>query len=191
MVHLMPVCWNWPGKEGQNIRVIAFSNAKQVEVFLNGKSYGIQTMPQDGHLEWQIPYAPGRLEAKGITDGKLAATDFVETVDVPARIKLSPERTTLRADGQDTIVVPVSILDGKGRLVANADNQITFELTGGKLLGVGNGNPGDHDPDRASQRNAFNGHCIAVIQAGVKRESMKLTVTSPGLSSATVTFQVK
>jgi len=191
MVHLMPVCWNWPAKEGQNIRVIAFSNAKQVEVFLNGKSCGIQTMPQDGHLEWQIPYAPGRLEAKGITDGKLVATDFVETVDAPARIRLSPERTNLRADGQDTIVVPVSILDGKGRLVDNANNRITFELTGGKLLGVGNGNPGDHDPDRASQRNTFNGHCIAVIQAGVKRESMKLTVTSPGLSSATVTFEVK
>jgi len=191
MVHLMPVCWNWPGKEGQNIRVIAFSNAKQVEVFLNGTSYGLQTMPQDGHLEWQIPFAPGKLEAKGFAGGKLVATDSVETVDAAAKIKLAPERTTLRVDDQDTIVVPVSILDDKGRFVANANNRITFELTGGKLLGVGNGNPGDHDPDRASQRNAFNGHCIAVIQAGAKRQTMKLTATSPGLAPATVTFQVK
>ena len=67
MVHLMPMTWNWPGQEGQAIRVIAFSNARQVELFLNGRSLGVQTMPQDGHLEWQVPYAPGRLTAKGFT----------------------------------------------------------------------------------------------------------------------------
>jgi len=191
MVHLLPVCWNWPGKEGQNIRVIAFSNAKQVEVFLNGKSFGIQSMPQDGHLEWQIPYAPGVLEAKGFADGMLVADDVVETVDAPTRLEISPVRQNLKADGEDTIVVPVSVLDDKGRLVANADNHVTFQLTGGRLLGVGNGNPGDHDPDRANQRNAFNGHCIAVIQAGIKSEKITLTASSPGLKPATLTFSAR
>ena len=66
MVHLMPSTWNWPAKEGQNIRVIAFSNAKQVELFLNGKSLGVKDMPHDGHLEWQVPYEPGELLAKGL-----------------------------------------------------------------------------------------------------------------------------
>ena len=148
-------------------------------------------MPQDGHLEWQIPYAPGVLEAKGFADGMLVADDVVETVDAPAQLKISPVRRKLKADGEDTVVVPVSILDDQGRFVANANNRVTFQLTGGRLLGVANGNPGDHDPDRANQRNAFNGHCIAVIQAGIKSEKITLTASSPGLKPATLTFSAR
>jgi len=90
------------------------------------------------------------------------------------------------------VVVPVSIVDAQGRFVANASNRMTFQLTGGgRLLGVGTGNPSDHDPDRASQRNAFNGHCLALIQAGREPATLELTATSPGLAPATVTFQVR
>jgi beta-galactosidase len=191
MVHLMPARWNWPGKEGQPIRVIAFSNARQVELFLNGKSFGVQTMPQDGYLEWQVPYTPGRLMAKARTNGRVIASDLLETVDAPARIQLSPDRKNLHADRQDTVVVPVSILDAQGRLVPDANNRVTFQLAGdGRILGVGNGNPSDHDTDRANQRNAFHGHCIVVIQAGLHPETLHLTASSPGLNSANITFSV-
>ncbi len=192
MVHLMPGCWNWPGKEGQAIRVIAFSNARQVELFLNGRSLGAKTMPQDGHLEWQVPYEPGRLTAKGSTHGRVVAQDEVETTGAPARIQLSPDRHMLKADGEDTVVVPVSILDAQGRLVPYADNRVSFQLGGGgRILGVGNGNPSDHDPDRANQRKVFHGHCIAVIQAGVHPEVLQLTATSPGLTPAGITLRVR
>jgi beta-galactosidase len=192
MVHLMPANWNWPGKEGQKIRVIAFSNARNVELFLNGKSLGTQTMPQDGHLEWQVPYEAGTLLAKASTDGQLLATDQVETVGDPATIRLSPDRQTLHTDGEDTVVVPVSILDAQGRFVSFADNRIHFELAGGgKILGVGNGNPADHDPDRAKERKAFNGHCIAIIQADARAETLTLTATSPGLAPVSLTFEVR
>jgi beta-galactosidase len=83
-------------------------------------------------------------------------------------------------------------LDDRGRLVPNANNRVLFQLDGGgRILGVGNGNPSDHDTDRASERNAFNGHCIAVIQAGSHSGVLKLTATSPGLKSADITFQVR
>jgi beta-galactosidase len=190
VVHLMPTMWNW--REGQNIRVIAFSNARQVELFLNGKSLGTQTMPQDGFLEWQVAYQPGRLMAKASTDGKVVATEQLETTDAPAKIQLSPDRTVLRADGQDALVVPVSILDAKGRVVPYANNRVSFQLSGGgRILGVGNGNPSDHDPDRASERNAFHGHCIVIIEAGVQFETLQLTATSPELKDAKVTLRVK
>jgi beta-galactosidase len=192
MVHLMPMSWNWTGKEGQPIRVIAFSNAREVELFLNGKSLGVQTMPQDGHLEWQVPFAPGRLMAKAFTNGRVVATDYLETTGTPARLELSPEREVLHADGEDTIVVPVSILDDKGRLVPYADNRVTFNVNGsGHILGVGNGNPSDHDPDRAQQRNAFHGHCMVLIQADSIRGALHLIATSPGLKPATVTLHCR
>jgi beta-galactosidase len=190
MVHLLPAGWNWPGKEGQNIRVVAFSNAQRVELFLNGKSLGPKDMPRDGHLEWRVPYHPGQLVAKGSRDGQVVATDTVETTGAPARIQLSPDRTTLQADGEDAVVVPVSILDAQGRLVPNTDNRVHFQFSGdGRIMGVGNGNPSDHDSDRADQRNAFHGHCLAVIQAGSHPAVLELTATSPGLSPASITFQ--
>jgi beta-galactosidase len=192
MVHLMPMTWNWPGKEGQSIRVIAFSNARQVELFLNERSLGTKTMPQDGFQEWQVSYQPGCLMAKGYTEGKLVATDQVETTDAPARIRLSPDRTVLQADGQDALVVPVSILDAKGRLVPYANSRMSFQLSGGgRILGVGNGNPSDHGPDRAKERNAFHGQCIVIVQAGAKPGTLQLTATSPGLQAASMTFQIR
>ena len=146
-------------------------------------------MPQDGHLEWQVPYTPGRLTAKAFTNGRLMATEQLETTDAPARIQLSPERKTLHADGQDTVVVPVSILDAKGRVVPYANNRVTFQCSGScRILGVGNGNPSDHDPDRAEQRNAFHGHCIVLLQVDSTPGTLHLTATSPGLKSASLTF---
>ena len=190
MVHLLPTCWNWSGKEGQDIRVLAFSNAERVELFVNGKSLGAQTMPRDAHLEWQVPYQPGQLVAKGYRNGKVVAADTLETTGAPARIKLSPDRTRLHADGEDAVVVPVSVLDAKGRLVPNTNNRVYFQLTGdGRIMGVGNGNPSDHDSDKADQRNAFHGHCMAVIQAGSHPGVLQLTVSSPGLTSASISFQ--
>ena len=192
LVHLLPGGWNWPGKEGHNIRVMAFSNAQRVELFLNGKSLGAQPMPRDAHLEWEVPYQPGQLVAKGYRNGKVVATDTVKTTGAPARLQLSPDRTKLQADGEDAVVVPVSILDAEGSVVPNAGNRVSFRLTGaGRILGVGNGNPSDHDSDKADQRNAFHGRCLAVIGAGAKPGVLQLMVTSPGLSSATMTFQTQ
>jgi beta-galactosidase len=88
--------------------------------------------------------------------------------------------------------VPVSILDAQGRLVASADNRVSFELSGsGKILGVGNGNPSDHDPDRARERNAFHGHCIVLIQAGTDPSALHLKATAPGLTSGNFDFRVE
>ncbi len=192
IVHIMPARWNWPGREGKPIRVIVFSNAREVELFLNGKSLGRKTMPRLEHLEWEVPYQPGRLTAKATSNGSVVATDFVETVGAPASIKLAPEREWLHADGQDTIVVPVSIVDAQGRVVPDADNRLRFELSGGgKLLGVGNGNPSDHDPDRANERKAFHGHCAVIIQAHAMPETFLLKATATDLNPAEATFRAR
>ena len=83
-------------------------------------------------------------------------------------------------------------MDDKGRVVPDANNRVTFQLTGGgKILGVGNGNPADHDTDKADQRNAFHGHCIVVLQAGAQPASLQLTATSPGLESGSVSLTVR
>ena len=147
VLHLLPH-WNWPGKEGQNIDVWCYSNCKEVELFLNGQSLGRKTMKKDSHLEWQVPYAPGTLSAKGYTDGKEVAETKVETTGAPAAIQLTPDRSTINADGEDVSVFTVSVTDAEGRVVPVAADLVHFELSGpGKILGVGNGDPSCHEPD--------------------------------------------
>jgi beta-galactosidase len=148
VLHLLPH-WNWPGKEGQEIRVDAFSNCKQVELFLNGTSLGKQTMSPNSHLSWQVKYAPGTLSAKGYdADGKLIAEQKVETTGDAVTLQLTPDRSTINADSEDVSVFTVSATDAQGRAVPVAQNMVHFVLSGaGKILGVGNGDPSCHEPD--------------------------------------------
>jgi beta-galactosidase len=148
VLHLAPH-WNWPGREGQEILVQAFSNCKQVELFLNGASLGKQTMKPNSKLSWQVKYAPGTLSAKGFdaADNVIAETK-VETTGAAAQIQLTPDRKTINADGQDVSVFTVSAVDSQGRGVPVAQNKINFAVAGaGNLIGVGNGDPSCHEPD--------------------------------------------
>ncbi len=192
VVHLMPH-WNWSGKEGQDIRVIAFSNCARVELWLNGQSLGAKAMPRYEHLEWRVKYAPGTLMAKGFdAAGRATASDSVQTTGAPAAVRLSTERGVLRADGEDLSPVKVEVLDDEGRIVPTADNLVKFQVAGpGSVAGVGNGNPSDHDPDQASQRHAFNGLCMVVVRAGETAGPIDLTATVPGLKPASLRLQVK
>jgi beta-galactosidase len=189
VLHLFPH-WNWAGKEGQEIDVWCFSNLDRVELFLNGKSLGIQPMEKDSHVAWKVKYTPGTLEARGYKEGQLALTARRETTGAAARIMLQPDRARIYGDGEDVSVVVVSVVDEQGRVVPMADNLITFEITGsGKLIGVGNGDPSSHEPDRGHQRSAFNGLCVAIIQSAKTTGDIKVRTTSPGLASAVTVIQ--
>ena len=187
VVHLMPH-WNWPGLEGKDIHVVAFSNCSRVELFLNGKSLGAKEMPRNGHLEWTVKYEPGALSAKGFdAAGRMTAMDIDETTGAPAALCVRAERTKLVADGEDLAPVEVDIVDAQGRIVPTANNRVSFSVAGaGYIAGVGNGDPGDHDPDKADSRRAFHGKCLVVVGAGEERGGIDLEVRSPGLKSASL-----
>lgn len=190
VLHLLPH-WNWPGKEGQDINVWCYSNCKQVELFLNGQSVGKKEMPQYSHLEWQVRYAPGTLSAVGYdNDGKVISRTKVETTGEPAAIELQPDQTRVEADGSDISLVTVKIVDAQGRTVPVATNEVTFNLTGaGQLLGVGNGNPDSHEPDKSDRRSAFNGLCLAIVQSSGAPGAITIQANSPGLKSASASIE--
>jgi beta-galactosidase len=147
VLHLLPH-WNWPGKEGQAIDVRCLSNCKEVELFLNGQSLGRKTMSANSHLKWSVPYAPGVLLAKGYKDDQVIAEQKVETAGPSAAVKLTPDRASIQADGEDLSIITVAVTDAAGRMVPVADNHIAFELSGpGRIIGVGNGDPSCHEPD--------------------------------------------
>ena len=190
VVHVFPH-WNWAGQEGQAKDVWVYSNAARVELSVNGTSLGTKDMPKNGHLSWSVPYQPGTLQARGFgTDGKATATDTVETTGAPASLRLSTDRTALKADSEDLTMIEVDVLDALGRIVPTADSRVTFAVTGaGHIAGVGNGDPSDHDPDKANSRKAFGGKCLVIIGTGDALGAIRLTATAPGLTGATLSLR--
>jgi beta-galactosidase len=189
VLHLAPH-WNWAGHEGTPVLVRCFTNCKEVELFLNGKSLGRQTMVPNRYLDWKVPYEAGVLSAKGFDGDKVVTETKVETTGAPAAIQLSPDRATIHADGQDLSIVNVAVTDAQGRVVPTADVLLKFEVRGaGKIIGVGNGDPSSHEPDRATERKAFNGFAQVLVQADEKSGAIQLTATSVGLHVSTVTIK--
>ena len=184
VLHISPH-WNWRGKEGTPIDVWVNTNADNVELFLNGKSLGKKNMPRNSHLQWSVNYEQGILKAIAYKKGKLL-TAQVQTTGQPVEVVVTPYKTTILADGRDAVVVNISVIDKQGLEVPDADNLIKFSIEGaGKIIGVGNGDPSSHEPDKciegAWQRNLFNGKCQVIIQSDNHAGAIKFKATATGL----------
>jgi len=213
MIHLFPH-WNWPGREGQVIPVLCYTNCDSVELFLNGKSFGVKSIefPRQGnsgkwnkyakpkihpttadlHLEWDVPYKPGILKAVGKKDGKVVCVQEIRTAGKPAALRLSVDRDTIIAGRYHAASVKVEVVDSSRYVVPTADNLVKFNVEGqGKIIGVDNGDPMDHAPYKALQRKAFNGLCLAVVQSSNKTGKIKFKASSKGLKSAAIEINVK
>ena len=189
VLHISPH-WNhrneW-GKPAKEIDVWVNSNADNVELFLNGKSLGKKDMPRYGHLQWNVKFEPGKLEAIAYKKGK-KLTAKIETTGNPVNVVLTPYKTTMLADGKDATVMNVTVVDDQGREIPDADNMIYFSIEGdGKIIGVGNGDPSSHEPDKCIdgmwQRRLFNGKCQVILQSGTKPGIIKFEASAKGLWS--------
>src|SRR5207253_145625 len=99
-------------------------------------------------------------------NGQTVATEAIATTGDPTGISLQPDRAAISADGRDVSMVTVAVVDSEGRTVPIAKNAVTFSVSGeGRIIGVGNGNPGSHEDDRASVRSVFNGLAQVIVQS--------------------------
>ncbi|MWB93589.1 DUF4982 domain-containing protein [Flavobacterium sp. GA093] len=186
VLHLFPH-WNW--KAGQNVDVWAYyNNADEVELFLNGKSVGKRSKKGDDlHVMWRIPFQPGTLKAISRKNGKTVLEKEIKTAGNPASLKLTADRSTIQADGNDLSFVTVDILDKDGTLAPKANNEINFSLKGkGKIVGVCSGDPVSHESFKGSKHTALNGKCLVVIQSGETSGRLELTAKANGLKPSTI-----
>jgi beta-galactosidase len=191
VVHIFPH-WNWPGKEGKQIKVQGYSNCDEVELFLNGKSVGKKKVIPFNKLEWEVVYKPGKLEAIGYNKGKTITREIVETTTAPSQIALNSDCATLKADGCDVAVIKVAIKDAKGRVVPITNNLVKFSIEGpGRIIGTGNGNPSSHEPDKATQRMAFNGYCLVLVQTNKQTGEIRLKASSETLKGSEVILKAE
>ncbi len=191
VLHLFPH-WNWPGYEGKQIAVWVHTNLDRVELFHNGHSLGAQEVKKNQHLAWNVPYQAGAIEARGYKGDKQVMTTRRETTGPAAKLVMTTDRREVNADGEDVAMFAVAVQDSQGREVPIADNEVTFRISGsGRVIGVGNGDPTDHESDKGIVRKAFSGLCMAVVQSGKVAGSITVQAASPGLVPATVTISAR
>jgi beta-galactosidase len=184
VLHLFPH-WNW--KPGQTVDVWAyFSQADEVELFLNGKSMGVRTKNDSTlHASWRIDFVPGQLKAVSRKNGKPVLESSIKTAGEPYRIVLRTASSSLKTAANELGYIEIGVLDAMGIPVQDADNAITLSVLGnGKLAATDNGNPVGMDPFTSNQKNLFNGKLLAIVKTDGKKGQITLRATSPGLQPA-------
>jgi beta-galactosidase len=191
MLHLFP---HWTWQPGKAIDIWAYySGADEVELFVNGKSKGVKRKTGDElHVMWRTTFQPGVIKAVSRKNGKVVLTQERKTAGEPAKLVLKADRGTIAADGKDLSFVTVQVVDKNGILVPDAHNIVKFEVTGdGSLAGVDNGWQTDLSSLKGSEKRAFNGLCLAILQSNGKAGNIQLKATSAGLEGAAVQVAVK
>lgn len=196
VLHLLPH-WNW--EEGQKVSVHCYTGFDKAELFLNGESLGVRekdpsTLYTKYRLVWDdVVFHAGELKVVAL-DGqnKPLKETVMRTAGKPAAIRLEADRTEIGADGKELAFITVSVVDENGIVCPRADNRIDFTTEGAGLLrAVGNGDPTSLESFVKPFRKAFNGKCMAIVQAGEKPGEIALTAESEGLYPAKIIIKAK
>jgi len=184
--------WNWP--EGSKLRVECFTNCKEAELFLNGKSLGkVLRDTSKGQIpSWVVDYQSGELSVKGYNDGKQVTTYAIKTFGIAAQIQANPDQANFTKSKKGLCQVELQIADQNGNPVYTAENEVSVSISGdAKLLGLESGSTTSHENYPADHRQALHGRLIAYIQTNGKPGNTTVTFNATGLKSASVTLSVK
>ena len=186
--------WTWPGFEKKPVKVDVYSRCDSVRLYQDGKLIGEKptTEKQEFKASFDLVYSPGELKAVGLVNGKPVCEQVLATAGVPAGLRLIPDRTTLRADGQDLSFVTVEVTDKDGKYYPPGDHDIRFEIQGpGTIAGVGNADAQSLEAYQANHRKAFQGRALVVVRTSHEPGPIILKASADGLGEAKVRLEAQ
>ena len=197
-LHVLPH-WNWEGREGEVTPVFVYTSYPKAELFINGKSQGVRqksdaTVQERYRLMWnETRYEPGEVKVVAYdAAGNAAAEQVVRTAGKPHHLVVTPNRTTLAADGEDLAYLTVQVADRDGNIVPTEHREVRFAVTGsGRFLATANGDPTSLRSFQQPQMDLFSGAATAIVQAGRTPGTLRFTVTAKGVKPATVEIRVE
>lgn len=195
-LHILPH-WTWPGREGEVTPVFVYTNYNSAELFINGKSQGIQHKNKNSKLEryrlmWMnAKYEPGTIKVVAYDDkGNAVAEKSVSTAGKPYALKLEADRSLIKADGEDLSYVTVSVVDKKGNLCPTATNQLKFSTKGaGKFRAVCNGDATSLEQFHLPTMKTFSGKLVVTLQSSNNAGNIELSVSGKGLKSGKIVIE--
>lgn len=188
--------WSWAGHEGKMMDVRVFSNYPVVRLELNGKIIAEKTILAEDKLiaTFSIPYAPGNLKAIAMRDGKEVASKQLITAGAPAKIKLTADRTKIKADRNDLSYVKIEITDARGNVIPDATIPVTLTVSGaGEIAGSGSACPNDMESFNNPVCKTFRGKALAILRPLKNRKSgsIVLQVEAKGLPKESITVALQ
>ena len=189
-LHILPH-WTWPGREGEVTPVFVYTNYNSAELFVNGKSQGIQKKNNDTkqnryRLMWMnVKYEPGTIKVVAYDDaGKVVAEKSVTTAGKPCGIRLEADRKTISANGDDLCYVTATIVDKNGIPCPTASNQLQFKTKGaGAFRAACNGDATSLEQFHLPTMKAFSGKVVVLVQSTTIAGNIELTVSGTGLKT--------
>ena len=201
-LHVSPDTWTFPGKEGQNVPVMVYTDAEEAELFLNGRSLGRRrkgervALPEamtNHHftachryrLMWlDVPYEKGELKAVAVRGGKMAEERVLRTAGAPALLKIEVEPLTGK-DAEELVWVHAYAYDAEGNRTLSAADEVEFSVSGpGTILGVGNGDPCEYVPFASLKGHRLFGGCATAVIRRTGPGALAVKASSPTLSAA-------
>ena len=176
--------WTWPGEEGKPLEVEVYSGAEKVRLFLNDKLIGEAATgrAQEFKAVFPVPYAPGVLKAVGLRGDRVVAESVLRTSGRATKLRITADRTTVDANGEDLSFATVEAVDADGRPDLRADKEVQFQISGpGVIAAVGNGDGQDPDSYRGDRRKLYQGRALMVIRSERQAGEIKVTARSSGL----------
>lgn len=190
-VHIFPY---WDFIDGQEIDVRVTTNASRTALFLNGEKVAERdidhTHGTELTLDTVLEYKPGELLAIAYDEnGNEIARDTRRSFGDAAELRLVPDKTELKADGEDMIFVDISAFDKDGTFVANANDRVFVSVEGaGRLVGLDNGDSTDFEQYKGTSRRLFSGKLLAMIAAKTEAGCIRVRATSPSLPESALTL---
>ena len=187
-----PLLSDWTPKslDPHSENVDVYTNAEEVELFLNGKSLGTQKLhPDASPISYKVPFEPGTLKAVARSHGKVVATQDLKTAGKPARIVFTADKmaTPLTPDWNDVRYVTATLVDDAGTRIPDSTTVIHFAASGpASIVAVDNGNMMDHDPFQATQRKVYFGNALALVRATGDSGKVTVTASADGIPPATL-----
>ncbi len=184
--------WNWQGQEGKELQVEVYSGAEKVRLFLNDKLIGEKPTTRDEEFKasFSVPYAAGKLKAVGMRGDRPVAESILVTAGNATTLRLTADRTVLRADGQDLSFIAVEAVDRDGRLRTDADQDVHFSISGpGVIAAVGNGDGQDEASYQGDRRKMFQGRALVVVRSTRQGGPITVKAQTEGLSEGSVTIK--
>lgn len=188
MVHLLPH-WNYRGLEGRNICVWAYTNCSEVELYLNGTLIAKQPVPQYGHAEWEVPYAPGKLTAVGWKDGEAVVTETIQTSGEAYALRLCEETPYIHSQSNEMALISCSVVDRNGILVPDATPLVRFMADNGAVVSATGSANFDHTPPHHPERRMYAGNITVGVCAGAPGKTT-VYAYSDGLLTAAIDINV-
>ena len=180
--------WTWNGWEGKPVEVEVYTSLPSVRLYLNDRLVGEQQSAECKAV-FTLPYQPGTLRAEGVTEEGQPVSVSLSTAGEPCQIRLTADKSTFLADGQDLIYVTVEILDRDGRVCPDAAIPLTATVKGaGSLLSFASADLKDTSVYTDAHCTTWKGRALLAVRSSAKSGSVSVTVKGDGLSQSQLTL---